>query len=296
MSNMHHKCVTLDPKNLELSIQQLADTYELDSHTLAIAQRIVSLYVRPVTVCMDPANTILYENLALADKFTFDMETDELVLFAQDPDTVINALIEMAMYMAGFSTLLGNDEEWVIEFAVGAWKPVKNRIKRQLGIEVHEKPRGVVGLPPAPDQHAPSDPYPFRTLVSSYDLGSFYQMVILAARDDIAVYFPPEAHPKVLAVYVYMRRAMQEVAQGVTLGDYQTFNERLIETIRRLETLFDPANLPPPGTRNHSSTADSDRLGMFPNDLTSSHTSTAQPDPFESFIEELFSDEDDNSR
>jgi len=49
-------------------------------------------------------------------------------------------------------------------------------------------------------------------------------MVVLAGRDDLAVYFPPETHPKVLAAYVYVRRAMQEVAQGLDLSDYQKFN------------------------------------------------------------------------
>jgi hypothetical protein len=286
---MHHHSVILDPKFLDETIDRLALTYELDSRTLTIIQRIIGLYTRPVTMYVDPANAMLYKNLAMADKFTFDIETDELVLFSQDPETFIDALIEMAMYQAGFSTMMGNDEEWVIEFTVGAWKPVKNRIKRQLGIEVHEKPRGVIGLPPAPENAPHNDPYPFRTLVSSYDLASFYQMVVLAARDDIAVYFPPEAHPKVLAVYVYMRRAMQEIAQGLDLSDYPTFNTRLLEAIARLQNLFDPASLPPPGWARQQPARFDSQASLFPNDA--GHPAPSK-DPFAAFIEQLFADDD----
>jgi hypothetical protein len=296
--------VTLDPNDLETSVQQLAEAYDLVSEDLATLRRIVTLYSRPITMYLDETNAILYDNLPLADKFTFDIDTDELVLFRCDLDTITDALIEMAMYLAGFATLMGNEQTWVVEFAIGAWKLVKKRLKRQLGIPVQEQPRAVVGLPPPPDKAPASAPYPFCTLVAHYDLASFHQMVILAARDDVAVYFPPDTHPKVLAVYVYMRRAMQEVAQGLDLGDHETFNTRLVQELQRLQELFSPTDLEPPGwladpldEENSAEMLDdpAPRLGLFP-DAGPSNRSTPddshKDNPFEAFIEQLFSDDD----
>lgn len=276
--------VMLDPSDLDASMQRLEQVYSFDADALDTLRRIVALYPRAVNVYIDEANALLYDSLSLVDKFSFDMETDELILFTRDLDTFTDALIEMAMYLAGFATMIGVEEEWITEFTIGAWKPVKNRLKRQLEIPVREQPRGVVGLPASPDN--PGDPYPFRTLVSRYDLGSFYQMVVLAARDDIAVYFPPDTHPKVLAVYVYMRRAMQEVAMGIDLSDYPIFNSRLLDTIHRMQTLFNPASLNPPGTgKPHS--PDEPNIGLFPH-----KKSPEKENPFEAFIEQLFPDDE----
>jgi hypothetical protein len=287
--------VILDPNDLDASMQRLAEVYLFDADALVTLRRIVMLFPRSIGVYVDEANALLYENLSLADKFSFDMETDELILFTRDLETFTDALIEMAMYLVGFATMIGTDEEWVVEFTIGAWKPVKNRIKRQLEIPVHDHPRGVVGLPASPEKIHSGDPYPFRTLVSNYDLGSFYQMVVLAARDDVAVYFPPDTHPKVLAVYVYMRRAMQEVAQGIDLKDYATFNSRLLETIQRLQSLFNPASLAPPGSRSESTkpqpSIDSENpLGLFPQ--MNKPAAPSKENPFEAFIEQLFPDDE----
>jgi len=270
----------LDPADLDGTIKQLAEQYGIDAETLETARRVIAFFPRPAQMRVDEANEILYQGLSLIDKFSFS-DDDELILFTREPETIIDALIEMAMYLFGFATMIGAEEDWVVEFTIGAWKPVKNRIRRQLGLIVQEQPRGVVGLPPE-DNAADPALYPFRTLVSHYDLGSFYQMVILAARDDIAVYFPPETHSKVLAVYVYMRRSMHEVAQGVGLKDHQTFNTRLLQSVHRLQNLFDPASLPPPGSAHLSENDSHPQLN----------------NPFEEFIEQLFSDEEeaDDSR
>jgi len=297
---MKDNVVILDPADLDNSIRQLADIYSLPAEVLVTLRRIVALYPRPVQLYVD--DTRLYENLVLADRFTFDMQTDELVLFSRDPDTLMDAMIEMAMYLAGFATMMGNEEEWVIEFVIGAWKPVKNRIKRQLGIPVSEQPRFIVGLPPGPDQTPSGDTYPFRTLVSHYTLASFQQMTTLAARDDVAVYFPPETHPKVLEAYVYVRRAMQEVAQGLGLTDHQTFNARLIQAIEQLQKAFTPSALPTENPPDEQGNTGSHKMVLNEhtnrlNHLLSktSHESPSkseQPDPFEEFIEQLFADED----
>jgi len=296
--------VILDPNDVEASVQQLAEAYDLAPNDLTALRRIIALYRRPIAMYLDETNATLYDSLPLADKFTFDIETDELVLFTCDLDTITDALIEMAMYTAGFATMMGNEQTWVTEFTIGAWKPVKKRLKRQLDIPVQDQPRAVVGLPPPPDKAPANDPYPFRTLVSHYDLASFHQMVILAARDDVAVYFPPDTHPKVLAVYVYMRRAMQEVAQGLDLDDHETFNARLVQELRRLQELFNPASLEPPGwlldlidQENGPEMLDDPaaRLGLFPDTGPSEHSTppiSHKDDPFEAFIEQLLPDDD----
>src|SRR5262245_20816945 len=43
----------------------------------------------------------------LEDPFTFDMETDELILYTDNPATLVDAIIEMAMFLSGFNTLIG---------------------------------------------------------------------------------------------------------------------------------------------------------------------------------------------
>jgi hypothetical protein len=297
---MTHRPVILDPYEIDDSIRQLAEQYQLPDELLAYLRRVLALYPRPAYIILDDANALLYEELSLADKFTFNIETDELVLFSSTPETFVDASIEMAMYLTGFATLLGSEEEWVVEFTVGAWKPVKNRIKRQLGIPIHVQPRGIVGLPPAGDRAPDNDPYPFRTLVSHYDLGSFQQMVVLAGREDIAVYFPPETHAKVLAVYVYMRRAMQEIAQGLGITDYELFNTRLLQTIQRLQVLFNPESLAAPGYSPVSPPSEAEdplsRFGLSPSGPNSEQVSprAMEDNPFEAFIEDLFADDDPN--
>ncbi len=281
--------VTLDPHALVETARQLATVYELDDETLQALGRIVALYPRAVPMYVDEATALLYEDLPLADKFTFDIETDELILFARDPQTLIDATVEMAMYLAGFTTKMGHDEPWITEFTAGAWKPVRKRIKRRLGLPVVERPQGVVGLPPSAD-HAPTDdPYPFRTLVANYDLVSFRQMIVLAARDDLAVYFPQETHPKVRAVYLHTRRAIQDVARGVGLHDYRVFNERLLDALRRLEITFAPSELGLPDwlTRIMPRTAETDRP-----DRAADENLAAPHDPFAAFLEQLLDEQD----
>jgi len=290
---MTHSLIRLDPDDLSGTLQRLVADLAPAPDTLDVLRRIIALFPHDGLLLFDETQADLYRQLALADKFTFDLDTDTLLIFSDDADTLIDALIEMAMYLSGFATMMGNDDAWVTEFAAGAWKPVKNRIKRQLDLPVSSKPRGVVGLPPAPDDGTPlPDPYPFRTLVSVYDRGSFEQMVLLAARDEIAVYFPPEAHPKVLAAYVYMRRAMQEIAQGVDLYACQKFNERLIAALQRMDALFSPDTLPP---AQWIAGVDGESRPVTPASLFGLFAEPPRPapdDPFAAFIEQLFPDDE----
>jgi hypothetical protein len=93
-----------------------------------------------------------------------------------------------------------------------------------------------------------------------------------------------------------MRRAMQEVAQGIDLEDYQTFNARLIQEIQRLEKLFDPASLSLPDWLHDRHDDDAQPHPDHQNPIADNRPTDPQPsakeDPFETFIEQLFSDED----
>lgn len=298
MPDMMHNLVTLDPANLDETMRQLVEQYALEDEMQAHVRRVIALLPRSSGLYVDEANAMLFEDLQLADKFSFDTENDALALFTHDPSALVDALIELAMYLSGFATMLGSEAGWVVEFTIGCWRPVRNRLKRLLEIPYDNHPRGVVGLPPSESEQYP-ERYPFRRLVTSYDFASFHQMVVLAARDDIAVYFPPETHSKVLAVYVYMRRTMHEVGQSLGLEDHQIFNSRLLDAIRRMEVLFTPSELPPPGmaaSRHSRDETPPDRpnfKNLLGQDMASARLS-AEDSPFASFIEELFADEDDS--
>lgn len=289
---MRTHAIDLDPDDLDESLQQLAFAFDLDLDELAMARRVLVLFPRATALTLDEFDPDTLHALPLSDKFAFDLETDTLTVFERRWETLIDALIEMAMYLSGFNTLIGSDDPWVVEFAIGAWKPVRKRLKRQLSIPVSDQPRGVIGLPPsAPPQarRVPADP--FRAVVSRYNRASFEQMVMLAARDEIAVYFPPETHPKVLALYVYMRRAMQEVAEGIDLLDYEQFNTRLLREIGRLEQLFHPATLPLPPDAPPDDEAARDLLAAAA-PPPADPPPLARDNPFAAFIEQLFPDDE----
>lgn len=306
---MRPQRVYLDPDDLDGAILQLAATYDLDDETLDMLRRILFLLPRPIVLYVDETSSLYYSDTPLIDRFTFNMQTDELVLFSQDTMTFVDALIEMTMYMAGFTTLMGAEDYWKVEFSIGAWKPVKNSIKRQLGIPVLDEPLWVVGLPPTPEDGILEDPHPFRTLVSRLDIVSFNQMVRLAARDDVEVNFPNGADPRVIEVYIRMKTAMYQVADGLSLEDWREFNRRLLHMLQELETEYRPEALPVPDWWQPG-LASSSKPGLPGSEASGAvgqnalpprpgETRSAKPpmgtrrwDPFEAFLEELFSEED----
>jgi len=277
MSTSQPRRVVLSPNDLDYSIEQLSEIYRLPPDALLPARGIIALFRRSAGLRIDEALAPAHGQAPFVDKFTFDLDEDELIIFDHEVETLIDALVEMAMYLAGFSTLMGAEDAWVVEFTIGAWKPVKKNIKRHLDLPIHNRPRGIVGVPSAaPHSSGPKDRL-FHTLVAYYDQVSFHQMVMLAARDDITVYFPEATHPRVLAVYVYMQRAMQDVGQDLDLSDYQVFNARLLDKLQQLERLFKPGTLPAP-TWLHL--------------LDEQTPPDRPPDPFETFIDDLLADDD----
>jgi len=306
VSDAKHDRVYLDPHDPEESLHQLQQVYDLDDAALPMLRRILALYPRPVLLYVDEATALQLADNPLVDHFTFNIQTDELVLFSRDLMTFIDALVEMAMYLAGFATLMGVEDTWMIEFTIGAWKPVRNHIKRRLGIPVEDQPRYIIGLPPAPEDAPLEDPYPFRTLVSQLDVGSFTQMIRLAARDDVEVSFPQGADPRVIEVYVRAKTAMYQVADGLDLDDWREFNRRLLATVQQLDEEYQPHRLPIPlwwqrlqDTQDaEPEPAPADTL-IPPDDPADDHSlppespTSERWNPFEEFIAGLF-DEDEN--
>lgn len=307
---MKHNRIVLDPDAVDDVLQQLAVFYDLDSGTLEYLGRIIALYPRPVTMYVDESSALFYSQTPLVDRFTFNLQSDELVLFASDPLTFIDATIEMAMYLAGFTTMLGVDEQWKIEFAIGAWKPVKSRIKRELGIPVIDEPLWIVGLPAEGEDAGRGEPHPFLTLVSRLDIASFTQMVRLAARDDVEVNFPPGADPRVIEVYVRTKTVLERVADGLSLPGWREFNRRLLLAVQELEAEYQPASLPiphwwqQPGLLVDAPPEDAIREeGTLPLDARTGEKDSSPPggaappgrdrwDPFAAYLEELFGDDD----
>lgn len=306
MSDLKQYRVYLDPNDLEAATRELSRVYDLDVHTLQVLRRILVLCPRPVLLYVDEVSASLYGDMPLVDKFTFNMQTDELILFSRDPITLIDALIEMAMYVVGFVTMIGVDDHWKTEFTIGAWKPVRNRVKRQLGIPVMDEPQWIVGLPPSQEEAPLEDPYPFRTLVSELDIVSFTQMVRLAARNDVEVNFPGGSDPRVIQVYIRMKTAMNQVADGLYMDDWREFNHRLRQMVQDLEDEYQPQTLPAPlwwqqrqegmaGTDRGDTSALIGKGSASPLSSETSAESAALDDepwnPFESYVNKLFEDD-----
>ena len=155
---MNRDNVILDPGDLEGTLRRLALAYDLTPDVLEMVAQVLAIYPCSARVRYDEAAALLYQGISLTDKFTFNIETDDLIVFDDSPETLIDALIEMAMYLTGFSTMLGNEEEWVVEFTAGAWKLVRNQIKRRLDLPVSDEPRAIVGQPPKATGPSAGDP------------------------------------------------------------------------------------------------------------------------------------------
>lgn len=243
---MKNNLVLIDPQQVEISLKQLERIYRLDRTILEQLKPIIERYPQAVRLYVDEARAQFMVTTPLDDLFTFDTETDELVLYSSDGETFINGLVEMWMYLVGFQTLMDDPEYWKIEFTIAAWKPIRDQIKESLSIPVKRQYLGTFGLPPEPDEAPLEDPYPFRTLVSTFNQVAFIQMIRLAGRSDIRVHFPSGTHPRVIEAYYTMRIAIKSVAQGLGLRDVLEFNQRLIEKLAHLEQRYQPETLPHP--------------------------------------------------
>jgi hypothetical protein len=186
-------------------------------------KQVIALHDRPFTLLLQPDTPI--ELWPLVDAFTFDLERDWLMVYKTDPEVLIDAIIEMAMFLRGFNTAIGAESPWRVDLAIGAWRVVRQNIKRSLMIP-DSVPQFAVELP----GHT----------VTQLDQVTFAGMVFLAGQVHTQVHFPPEAARSVVEAYHRLRRIILTVGLGLGLDDVRTFNQRLVRALLHTETVLLP--------------------------------------------------------
>src|SRR5207249_7112161 len=134
----------------------------------------LGLHSRPFILYIDFVHRP--QSSPLDDAFTFNIETDELVLFTDEPEALIDSILEMAMFMRGFNTLLGVEDEWKVQVAIGAWRQVREQLKVQLQVFPSSGKQWSVNLE--------------LDTVAHFNVISFTAMVYLASLPDVEVVFP----------------------------------------------------------------------------------------------------------
>lgn len=189
----------------------------------------LTLHDRSFVLNMDQVG--LVQMTPLQDPFTFDMDTDELILYTDDPATLVDAIIEMAMYLRGFNTLIGVEDDWKTQLAIGAWRYVRDNLKGQLYL-----------MPPSEKQWSASlEP----ETVEHFNLISFATVIFLAGCPNLDVVFPDGTSPLVEAAYHRLVRMLQTVAYNVGINDFRTFNRRLGRAVSWIEETLMPKDASP---------------------------------------------------
>jgi hypothetical protein len=207
------------------SIQELVDRFDVrGTYYEEAILTALGLHNRPFILYVD----FLYrpQSSPLDDAFTFNIETDELVLFTDEPEALIDSILEMAMFMRGFNTLLGVEDEWKVQVAIGAWRHVRERLKATLQVVPLSGKRWSVNLELETVAH-------FNTI-------SFTAMVYLASLPDVEVVFPEGTSALVTSAYERLSRIMQAIALDVDLADHVKFNRRLNRAVAWIEEAILP--------------------------------------------------------
>ncbi len=210
----------IDPKSQE-TVAEFLSAVSLPDHPHL--QDVIALHNRPFTMLLQPDTPI--DLWPLVDAFTFDLERDWLMVYKSDPEVLIDAIIEMAMFLRGFNTAIGTDGPWRVDLTIGAWRVVRQNIKRLLMIP-DTVPQFAVELPV--------------NTVAQLDQVTFAGMVFLAGQVHTQVRFPPEAARNVVEAYHRLRRIILTVGLGLGLDDVRTFNQRLVRALLHIESVLLP--------------------------------------------------------
>ena len=210
----------IDPKSRE-TVTDFLSAVSLPDHSYL--QQVIKLHDRPFTLNLQPDTPI--ELWPLVDAFTFDLERDQLMVYKTEPEVLVDAIIEMAMFLRGFNTAIGTDGPWRTDLAIGAWRVVRQNIKRSLMIP-EVVPQFAVELP----SHT----------VSQLDPVTFAGMVFLAGQVHTQVRFPADAARNVVETYHRLRRIILTIGLGLGLDDVRTFNQRLVRALLHTETVLLP--------------------------------------------------------
>ncbi len=224
------------------SVERLIDAFEVRSTDYEDAIRMAaSLHDRPFVLYIDHVSQTQLS--PLDDAFTFDLSTGELILFSDDAGSLVDALLDMAMFQHGFNTFMGANDEWKTQFAIGTWHYVRRALKAKLDIGGEATWR--VGVRPE--------------IVERFDLAAFSSVLYLAGHPDVELTFPPGANALVVTTYQRLARMMETVAFDISLENHEAFNRRLDRTMAWIEasilpdtetTLFDDL-LGPEGFADH---------------------------------------------
>ncbi len=207
------------------SIQELIDAFDVHGTRYNDAIRTaLSLHNRPFILYVD----LLHQTdiSPLDDPFTFNMETDELILFTTEPAPLIDALLEMAMFLRGFNTLLGVEDDWKVQVAIGAWRHVREQLKVQLQLAPPNRRRWAASLD--------------LDMIASFNLISFAIAVYLAGRHELEVVFPEGTSALVVSAYERLSRIMETVAFEIGINDHLKFNRRLNRALSWIEESIFP--------------------------------------------------------
>lgn len=205
------------------SIEALIDAFEArDTDHEQSIRRMLGLHERPFTLRLD---FVSRPHLTpLDDAFTFDTMYDELVVYVNDAAILVDALLEMAMYMRGFSTTMGSFDEWKTQFTIGTWRYVRKNIKRDLDLESTT----VWQFPLDADA------------VDRFNTQTFESMIFLAGRPDAEVTFPTGANAQVVQAFNRLKLIMETVSFEIGLADAEKFNRRLARVMKWVEESIMP--------------------------------------------------------
>ncbi|MBX3063729.1 MAG: hypothetical protein U0528_01165 [Anaerolineae bacterium] len=210
------------------SIEALIDAFgaRYSEHEQAI-RAMLQLHEQAFTLRLDFVSRP--QMMPLEDAFTFDTLTDELVLFDNDPAVLVDAILEMAMYVRGFQTSMSGYDEWKTQFTIGAWRHVRRNIKERHGYE-----------------SATRWQFPLEQEgVDRFNAQTFEAMLFLAGRPEGEAIFPHGANAQVVEAYQRLYRIMEAVALDISLDDAELFNRRLVRAIGRVEESILPGEPSP---------------------------------------------------
>ncbi len=164
----------------------------------------------------------------LQDQFSFDMNTDSLILFSDNPTSLIDGILEMAMFLRGFNTLIGVNEEWKIQVAIGAWRHVRESLKAEMNLPLEVEKNWGAALE--------------LEAVEKFNMMSFGTMLMLSGRPDVEVIFPDGTSALVMSSYQRMTRILEAVALEIGLDDHAKFNRRLNRAVGLIEESILPSD------------------------------------------------------
>lgn len=208
------------------SVEELIDAFEArDTDFESAIRRALKIHGKSFILMIDHLSQPPVS--PLQDQFSFDMNTDSLILFTDNPASLIDGILEMAMFLRGFNTLIGVNEEWKVQVAIGAWRHVREALKVHMHLaDENEKPWGAA--------------LELET-VEKFNMMSFGTMLMLAGRPDVDVIFPDGTNALVLAAYQRLSRIMEAVAFDIGLEDHLKFNRRLNRAVALIEESLLPS-------------------------------------------------------